>query len=71
MDLSKVLIGVGAAVLLVGLLLKYVPWLLSWFGKLPGDIRFQSSNSFVFIPITSMIIVSLLATVIFNLFFRK
>lgn len=71
MDSSKVLIGFGALILVVGLLLKFAPWILNWFGKLPGDIRFQSSNSYVFIPITSMVIVSLLATLIINLFFRK
>lgn len=71
MDLSKVLIGLGAVILAAGLLMKYVPWLLTWFGKLPGDIRIQSQNSFIFIPITSMIVASLLLTLIVNLFFRK
>lgn len=71
MDLSKTLVTLGAVIVLIGLILKYAPWLLNWFGKLPGDIRIQSQNSFVFIPITSMIIVSLLATLIVNLFFRK
>lgn len=71
MDLSKVLIGLGAVILAAGLLIKYAPWLLTWFGKLPGDIRIQSQNSFIFIPITSMIVASLLLTLIVNLFFRK
>lgn len=71
MDLSKVLIGLGAAILAGGVLLKYAPWLLNWFGKLPGDIKIQSQNSFIFIPITSMIVASLLLTLIVNLFFRK
>ncbi len=71
MDLSKTLVILGAGIVLIGLILKYAPWLLNWFGKLPGDIRIHSQNSFVFIPITSMIIVSLLATLIINLFFRK
>ncbi len=71
MDLSKTLVMLGAVILLAGLVLKYAPWLLNWFGKLPGDIRIQNQNSFIFIPISSMIIVSLLATLIVNLFFRK
>lgn len=71
MDLSKTLIMLGAALLAIGLLLKYAPFLIAWFGKLPGDIRIKSENSLVFIPITSMIIVSLLLTLIVNLFFRK
>ncbi|MCQ4306763.1 DUF2905 domain-containing protein, partial [Pseudomonas stutzeri] len=32
--------------------------MLSWFGRLPGDIRIESERSRTFIPITSMIILS-------------
>lgn len=71
MEPGKALISIGALLLAVGLALNYAPWLVSWFGKLPGDIRIQSKNSFVFIPITSMIVVSVLITVLANLFFRK
>lgn len=71
MEPSKALIGIGAALLALGLLLNYAPWLINWFGKLPGDIRIQNKNSFVFIPITSMIVVSVLITLLANLFFRK
>ena len=57
--------------LLFGFVLNYAPWLINWFGKLPGDIRIQRENSFVFISITSIIIVSMLMSLIINLFFRK
>ncbi|WP_239654113.1 DUF2905 domain-containing protein [Nitrosomonas sp.] len=46
------------------------PWLLNWFGKLPGDIRIESERGKVFIPITSMIIVSIVLTIIVNIFKR-
>lgn len=71
MEPGKALISIGALILAVGLAINYAPWLVSWFGKLPGDIRIQNKNSFVFIPITSMIVVSVLITVLANLFFRK
>lgn len=71
MEPGKALIGIGAAMLAIGLVLNYAPWLINWFGKLPGDIRMQNKNSFVFIPITSMIVVSVLITLLANLFFRK
>ena len=32
---------------------------LSWFGRLPGDLRFGSGRVQVYIPITSMLLVSL------------
>lgn len=69
--MGKLLIIVGAAILLIGILLEYAPFLINWFGNLPGDINVKTENTRVFIPITSMIIVSLLLTLITNLFFRK
>ena len=71
MDLSKLLIIIGAGILVLGIVLYYAPWLVNWFGKLPGDIRIENKNSFVFIPISSMIVLSLLLTLLINLFFRK
>ncbi|WP_415880454.1 DUF2905 domain-containing protein [Methylomonas sp. TEB] len=68
---GRALIIIGSAILVLGLILNYAPWLVNWFGKLPGDIRIQNKNSFVFIPITSMIVVSVLITLLANLFFRK
>ena len=58
--MGKSLIIVGAVILVIGLLLEYAPFLINWFGNLPGDINVKNENSRVFIPITSMIIISLL-----------
>lgn len=69
--IGKVLIWLGAALLLAGIAIQYAPGLVGWFGKLPGDIDFSRDGTRVFIPITSMIVVSLVLTVIVNLFFRR
>lgn len=68
---GKFFIVLGAILVLIGLMLTYAPGLLNWFGRLPGDIRIQDEHKFIFIPITSMIIVSILLTLIINLFFRR
>jgi len=68
--MAKWLIAAGLLLLLLGLILHYVPGLLSWFGKLPGDTRIESEHSRTFIPITSMIILSVLLTILLNLFRR-
>jgi DUF2905 family protein len=47
----------GIAAILVGLLV--ISGGLAWFGRLPGDIRIESAHTRVYIPLTSMIIVSL------------
>lgn len=69
--LAKALIGVGLGLVALGLVLRFAPWLLAWFGRLPGDINITRGDTRVFIPITSMIIVSLLLTLILNVFFRR
>jgi len=65
------MITVGMAILGLGLALKFAPWLLNWFGRLPGDIRIQNGNTFVFIPITSMLVVSVALSLILNWLSRK
>jgi len=71
MDIGKVLIILGSSILIIGISISYAPWLFNWFGKLPGDIHIKNESSTVFIPITSMIVISLALSVVLNLFFRK
>ena len=70
LDMARWLIIAGSIILVLGLILQFAPWLLNWFGKLPGDIRIESGRSRIFIPITSMIIVSIIVTVLINIFRR-
>jgi hypothetical protein len=62
---------VGVVLLLLGAVLHFAPWLLSWFGRLPGDIRYETGRTRVFIPITSMVVVSLVLTLVMNLLSRR
>ncbi len=67
--IGKLLIG-GAIVLLVvgGLFL-----LLGRFGldRLPGDLVFKRGNVTLYLPIGFMILVSIIGTIVLNLFFRR
>lgn len=66
--LGIILVGLGVAVVVVGLLV----WsgALSWVGRLPGDIRIERENVRFYFPITSMILISLVLTLILNLLRR-
>lgn len=33
--------------------------LFSWFGRLPGDVRIESETTKVYVPLTSMVLVSI------------
>jgi len=62
------LIIAGIILIMIGLLLHYAPGALSWFGRLPGDIRIETERTRVYIPITSMILVSLVLSLLIRLF---
>lgn len=62
------LVLVGLAIAAVGL--AVMTGAFAWFGHLPGDIRIEHGDSRVYIPITSMIVVSLLLTLVVNLIAR-
>ena len=52
----------GAGIVVVGLLIY--AGALSWFGRLPGDLNFGTERTRVFIPVTSMLIVSLVLSLV-------
>jgi hypothetical protein len=56
------IVGLGLLVVIVGLLV----WsgALSWFGRLPGDIRYESGSTRVYIPWVSMLVISLALTLL-------
>jgi uncharacterized membrane protein len=64
-SIGLLLVGVGVVVVLLGLLVS--TGALSWFGRLPGDIRIEREHTRVFVPITSMLLVSLVLTVLLSL----
>lgn len=68
MRFGNFLMIVGAVILMAGALVRFAPGLFAWFGNLPGDIRIEGENTRVFIPITSMILISVVLTVVVNLF---
>ncbi|MFQ6100328.1 MAG: DUF2905 family protein [Anaerolineae bacterium] len=67
--MAKLLIVVGAALILLGGLL----WLLSrvpFLGHLPGDIRIERPGFTCLIPLVSSIILSILLTILLNVIVR-
>jgi len=69
--MARILLIVGGLLVAAGLVLHFAPGFLAWFGKLPGDIRIETPHTRVFVPVTSMVIASIVLTVVLNLFFRR
>ena len=68
--MGKIIIYIGCFLIFLGFLIHYFGDYLKWFGNLPGDIKIVNKNINIFIPFTSMILVSILLTVIIN-FLKK
>jgi hypothetical protein len=68
MSLGNLLIATGLLLLLAGIAYKF--GLLGWFGNLPGDIRFESGNTRFYFPVTTMILVSILLSLLLFIFKR-
>ena len=64
--MQKLLIILGIVILVIGLLYPYIKKL--GLGQLPGDIMLKSGNSTFFFPIVTCIIISVVLTIILNLF---
>jgi hypothetical protein len=68
-DIGRVLIFFGILMILLGLVFAYagkIPHL----GKLPGDIEIHKKKLAIYFPIATSLIISLLLTIIINVFFR-
>jgi hypothetical protein len=61
---------VVAGVFLMGLGLLIYSGAMRWFGKLPGDIRYESDHVQFYAPIVSMLITSLVLSLLFYLLRR-
>ena len=64
--MQKILIILGIVILVIGLLYPYIKRI--GLGQLPGDVIFKSGNSTFLFPIVTCIIISVVLTIIFNLF---
>ena len=67
-SIGPMLVIGGLFIVLIGL--AVCSGALSWFGRLPGDIRIEREGVRVYLPIVSMLLLSLLLTLLLNLINR-
>ena len=62
------MIVIGITLLLLGVIIYLFEDQLSWFGNLPFDFSFKSKSTQIYAPIGSMIILSIIISIIMNIF---
>ena len=68
--MAKILIGLGIVLVIIGVIWLLFPSAFSWIGNLPGNIKHTSGNTRVYFPIVTMIVISIVGSIILNLFNR-
>ena len=69
-DFGRLLIIIGLVIAFVGVIIMIATRFFPWLGNLPGDIRLESDNSKIYIPLATMILISVLATILLNIVIR-
>ena len=62
---GKIIILIGILVIVAGLIVWLFGDKLRFIGRLPGDIRIDRSNVKIFIPITTILLASVVLSLIF------
>lgn len=61
-SVGQLIVALGLILIVVGLVAMR-GW-LAWFGHLPGDVRIERENVRVYVPIVSMLLISVLFSVL-------
>jgi membrane protein implicated in regulation of membrane protease activity len=61
-SMGWLVIVAGICAIIIGILI--LAGGLSWFGRLPGDIRIETGRTRLYIPLTSMLLISLAISLI-------
>jgi Protein of unknown function (DUF2905) len=65
---GPIIVAIGIVVVIIG----FAVWsgALGWFGRLPGDIRIERESTRVYIPLVSMLLISVVLSLIMYVFNR-
>lgn len=63
-DTGKYILFAGITIVAIGILVYFFHDKLNWLGRLPGDIRVERPNFRFYFPITTMILLSLVLSLV-------
>lgn len=69
-DFARILIIIGLVIAFAGVVLLVAIRFFPWLGNLPGDFRFEQENFKIYIPLATMLLISILASILLNIVIR-
>ena len=66
--IAKYIIYIGIIIVIAGTFIYLFSNQLDWIGKTPLDFSYKSENVRIYFPMGTMLIISVVLTLIFNLF---
>ena len=69
-ELGRMLIVLGGIAVVAGVLLLFADR-LPWLGRLPGDLVIRRGPATIYVPLITSLVVSIVLTVLVNLFWRR
>jgi magnesium-transporting ATPase (P-type) len=67
---GKYILIAGVIIVAAGIIIYFFHDYFKWIGNLPGDFRIEKQSFRFYFPLATMIIISLLITIIINIFKR-
>lgn len=68
-ELGRWLVVLGLVLAAIGVVVLFADR-LPWLGRLPGDIRIERGNVRVYFPLATCLLISVIVTILLNLFRR-
>jgi hypothetical protein len=69
-DMGKLLIISGLLLIIFGVLVLLAPH-IPFLGRLPGDFHYRGRNFSIYFPLASCLLLSILLTILLNLFSKR
>ena len=70
LEFGRILVIIGLAIAFTGFVILIAGKIFPWLGNLPGDIRIEGENFNLYIPLATMLLVSILGTILLNIVLR-
>jgi len=64
---GKILIIIGAFILLIGLIITFSNHKFEWLGNMPLDFKYENKTTKIYAPFGTMILISILLSIMINL----